>query len=72
MGPIVAFLMAKGGGADLAKFISSSTTAALSNAVQGGAALATGGASGLGGLVGKSAFAFGNKGLARRTTRRSR
>lgn len=71
MGPVVAFLMAKGGGADLAKFISSSTTSALSNAVQGGAALATGGASGLGGLVGKSAFTVGSKGLARRTTRRS-
>jgi hypothetical protein len=71
MGPAIAFLMAKGGGADLAKSISSSTTSALSNVVQTGAGLATGGASQIGSLAGKSLLNLGQKGLARRTTRRS-
>ncbi len=43
----------------------------MSNAVQGGAALATGGAGKIGSLAGKSLFNLGKKGLARRTTRRS-
>ncbi len=72
MGPMVAFLMAKGGGAHLAKFISSSATSALSNAVQGAATVATGGAGGAGSLLGKSFFNLGGKGLARRTNRRRR
>lgn len=72
MGPMVAFLMAKGGGANLAKFVASSTTSALSNTVQGATTLATGGAGGIGSLVGKGLFKAGSKGLARRTTQRSR
>ena len=71
MGPALAFYMAKGGGADLAKFVSSKVTSAMSTAVQGGAALATGGASKVGLMAGKSLFNLGKKGLARRTTRRS-
>lgn len=71
MGPALAFYMAKGGGADLAKFVSSQVTNAMSNAVQSGAAIATGGASKVGSLAGKSLFNLGKKGLARRTTRRS-
>ena len=71
MGPALAFYMAKGGGADIAKFVSSKVTSAMSNAVQNGAALATGGASKVGTLAGKSLFNLGKKGLARRTTRRS-
>jgi ribosomal protein L22 len=72
MGPMVAFLMAKGGGANLAKFVASSTTSALFNTVQGATTLATGGAGGIGSLVGKGLFKAGSKGLARRTTQRSR
>lgn len=72
MGPALAFYMAKGGGANLASFVSSKVTSALSNVVQGGATLATGGASSVGSLAGKSLFNFGSKGLARRTIRRSR
>ena len=71
MGPALAFYMAKGGGADLAKFVSSKVTSAMSNAVQSGATLATGGASKIGLMTGKSLFNLGKKGLARRTTRRS-
>ncbi|MFM2313584.1 MAG: hypothetical protein RLZZ04_2860 [Cyanobacteriota bacterium] len=71
MGPALAFYMAKGGGADLAKFVSSQVTSAMSNTVQGGAAIATGGVSKAGSLAGKSLFNLGKKGLARRTTRRS-
>ena len=71
MGPALAFYMAKGGGADIAKFVSSKVTSAMSNAVQNGAALATNGASKIGTLAGKSLFNLGKKGLARRTTRRS-
>lgn len=70
MGPALAFYMAKGGGAKLAEFVSSKVTSAMSNVVQGGAALATGGAGKMGALAGKSLFNFGKKGLARRTTRR--
>ena len=70
MGPALAFYMARGG-ADIAKFVSSKVTSAMSNAVQNGAALATGGASKIGTLAGKSLFNLGKKGLARRTTRRS-
>ena len=72
LGPIIAFLMAKGGGLRLAETVSSSATSFLSKTVQGGAALATGGASGAGSLVGKSLAGVGGKGLARRTPRRSR
>lgn len=71
MGPALAFYMAKGGGASLAKFISGKVTSTISNTVQGGAALATGGASSLGSLTGKSLFKVGSKGLARRKTRRN-
>lgn len=71
MGPALAFYMAKGGGAEMAKFVSSQVTSVMSNAVQTGAALATGGASKLGMVAGKGLFSLGGKGLARRTTRRS-
>lgn len=72
LGPMIAFLMAKGGGAHIAKVVASSTTSTLSNIVQTGATVATGGASGAGSMLGKSMFKAGSKGLARRTTSQSR
>ena len=66
LGPMVAFYMAQGGGAQLAKFAAARTISALSNTVQAGASLATAGAGGMGSMLGKS---LAGKGLARRSTR---
>ena len=69
LGPMVAFYMAQGGGANLAHFAAAKTISVLSNTVQAGTSLATAGAGGMGSLLGKS---LAGKGLARRSTRPSR
>ena len=66
LGPMVAFYMAQGGGAQLAKFAAARTISTLSNTVQAGASIATAGAGGMGSMLGKS---LAGKGLARRSTR---
>ena len=70
MGPTVAFLMAKGGGAHLAQTVASGAISTLSQVVQTGATAATGGASKLGFSAGSKLFSMGGGGLSRRTTRR--
>ncbi len=70
LGPAVAYLMAKGGGANLAQKAASATQGAMSSAVKGGASLATGGAGKLGMMLGKNLMGSAKSGLARRATKK--
>ncbi|MEL6439156.1 MAG: hypothetical protein AAFQ80_07900 [Cyanobacteria bacterium J06621_8] len=68
VGPALAFYMARGGGSNLAEFVSNKVSSAMSYAVQQGAVMASGGAGKLGFATGKLFTSPG--GLVKRTTRR--